>query len=116
MEEKTSKDIVMATFLYKTRGDSYPEHRPRVYFTCHPEDFSEYFAKICEDIFKTHDCAIFYSEDMNEEIEEKYLESDLGQMNLFVIPVTFKLLNEPNRAMDSHYDGTRARLYLFARR
>ena len=90
----------MATFLYKTRGNSSPEHKPRVYFTCHPEDFSKHFEKICEDIFKTHDCAIFYTENLNEEIEEQYRESDLGQMNLFVIPVTFKLLSQPNRAMD----------------
>ena len=93
----------MATFLYKTRGNSSPERKPRVFFTCHPDDFSKYFEKICEDIFKTHDCAIFYTEDLNEEFEEKYKESDLGQMNLFVIPVTFKLLSQPNRAMDSDF-------------
>ena len=93
----------MATFLYKTRGNSSPERKPRVYFTCHPEDFEKHFEKICEDIFKTHDCAIFYTETMTEEIEEKYKESDLGQMNLFVIPVTFKLLIQPNRAMDSDF-------------
>ena len=93
----------MATFLFKTKGNSTPERKPRVYFTCHPEDFDKYFEKICEDIFQTHDCAIFYTETMTEEIEEKYKESDLGQMNLFVIPVTFKLLIEPNRAMDSDF-------------
>ena len=93
----------MATFLFKTKGNSTPERKPRVYFTCHPEDFDKYFEKICEDIFQTHDCAIFYTETMTEEIEEKYKESDLGQMNLFVIPVTFKLLSQPNRAMDSDF-------------
>ena len=40
---------------------------------------------------------------MTELIEEKYLESDLGQMNPFVIPVTSKLLTEPSRAMDSDF-------------
>ena len=93
----------MATFLYKTRGNSSPERKPRVYFTCHPDDFSKHFEKICSDIFATHDSAIFYTESMTEEIEEKYKESDLGQMNLFVIPVTFKLLIQPNRAMDSDF-------------
>ena len=93
----------MATFLYKTRGNSSPERKPRVYFTCHPDDFSKHFEKICEDIFKTHDCAVFYTENMTEEIEEKYKESDLGQMNLFVIPVTAKLLLKTNRAMDSDF-------------
>lgn len=93
----------MATFLYKTKGNSSPERKPRVFFTCHPDDFEKHFKKFCEDIFKTHDCAIFYTEDLNEQIEEKYKECDLGQMNLFVIPVTFKLLNQPNRAMDSDF-------------
>lgn len=93
----------MATFSCKTRGNSSPERKPRVFFTCHPDDFEKCFDKICEDVFKTHDCAIFYTEDLNEEIGEKYKESDLGQMNLFVIPVTFKLLSKPNRAMDSDF-------------
>lgn len=93
----------MATFLYKTRDGSSPERKPRVYFTCHPDDFSKHFDNICTYIFKTHDCAIFYTEDMTAEIEKKYLESDIGQMNLFVMPVTLKLLTEPNRAMDSDF-------------
>lgn len=93
----------MTTFLYRTKDNSKPGRKPRVYFTCHPEDFSKYFEKIREDIFKTHDCAIFYTDNMTEEIEEKYLESDLGQINLFVIPITRKLLTEPNRAMDSDF-------------
>ena len=93
----------MATFLYKTRDVSSPERKPRVYFTCHPDDFLKHFDNICTYIFKTHDCAVFYTEDMTAEIEKKYLESDLGQMNLFVMPVTLKLLTEPNRAMDSDF-------------
>ena len=36
---------------------------------------------------------------LTEAIEEQYLETDLGRMNLVVIPVTFKLMHEHNRAM-----------------
>ena len=93
----------MAEFNHKTKGNSPPERKPRVYFTCHPEDFQEHFETVCKDIFATHDCAVYYTEDMTEKIEEQYKDSDLGQMNLFVIPVTFKLLREPNRAMDSDF-------------
>lgn len=50
-------------FSYKTRGNSTSKDKPSVYFTCHPEDFGRYFEKICEDIFKTHDCAIYYTDD-----------------------------------------------------
>lgn len=97
----------MANFFYKTAGNSSPERKPRIYFTCHPKDFSECFEKICEDIFKTHNCAIFYTENMNEKIDERYLDCDLGQMNLFVFPVTEKLLSQNNRAMDFDFKYAR---------
>ena len=90
----------MATFKIKTKNELDINKKPRVYFTCHPEDFDKYFEKICEDIFKTHDCAIYYTEDMTEVIADDEKETDLGRMNLFVVPVTFKLLSKPNRAMD----------------
>ena len=64
----------MATFLYKTRDGSLPERKPRVYFTCHPDDFSKHFDNICTYIFKTHDCAIFYSEDMKNVVQAIFPE------------------------------------------
>lgn len=90
----------MANLMFKTKGMVNPKGKPRVYFTCHPADFERCFNKICKDIFKTHDCAIFYTEDMTEPFENQNLDTDLGSMNLFVIPVTFKLLTTPNRAMN----------------
>ena len=33
----------MANLKYKTRGDSSPLGKPRVYFCCHPGDFDNYF-------------------------------------------------------------------------
>ena len=90
----------MATFLYKTKDGGDPKGKPRVYFTCHPEDFARHFEKICEDIFKTHDCAVYYTQDMTETIEEENLAVDMGQMNLFVVPVTTALLTQSSRAKD----------------
>ncbi len=90
----------MASFRVETKNKVDIDKKPRVYFTCHPADFDKYFKKICEDIFKTHDCAIYYTEDMSEIIAEDEKKVDLGRNNLFVIPVTFKLLTTPNRAMD----------------
>ena len=84
----------------KTRGGSSPSGKRKVYFTCHPKDFDLYFDKVCDDIFKTQDCAIYYTADMTAPLSEQYLESDLGQMSLFVMPVTFRLLTENSRAMD----------------
>ena len=90
----------MAVFNVETKNKVNIEKKPRVYFTCHPDDFERYFKKVCDDIFKTHDCAIYYTEDMTEIIAEDEKQVDLGRNNLFVVPVTFKLLSTPNRAMD----------------
>lgn len=88
------------TLLYKTKGNSNPKDKPKVYFTCHPMDFTWCFTKICEDIFKTHDCAVYYTADMAAELTDENSLLDLERMNLFVIPVTCRLLSKPNRAMD----------------
>lgn len=90
----------MEKFLIKTKGNTDPRGKRKVYFTCYPTDFEHYFDKICEDIFRTHDCAIYFTEDMTEMIDDEDKMTSLGQMNLFVVPVTFRLLSKPNRAMD----------------
>ncbi len=91
----------MFEMQYKIRGESENSRKRRVYFTCHPDDFERYFEKISEDIFKSAECVIYYTGDMTEEIPEEDKEIDLGNMNLFVVPVTFRLFSKPNRAMDS---------------
>lgn len=90
----------MAFFKMETKNRIDINKKPRVYFTCHPDDFEKYFKRICEDIFKTHDCAIYYTEDMTALISEDEKETDFGRINMFVIPVTYKLLTTSNRAMD----------------
>ena len=89
----------MAEFQVRTKGGADAHGRPKVYFCCHPDDFDKYFDKICEDIFKTHEPAIYYTADMAEPLDETNINVDLARMNLFVVPVTFRLMNEPNRAM-----------------
>ncbi len=89
----------MPELKYKTKGNSSPRDKRRVYFTCHPEDFNLYFEKICGDIFKTHDCVVYYTENLTEAYSDDELATDLGSHSLFVIPVTYKLLTEPSRAM-----------------
>lgn len=88
----------MPRISYKTKGASQPKGKPRIYFSCHPDDFDNCFEKICGDIFKTQDCVIYYTEDMSEGIDDKDIV--IGQNNLFVIPVTFRLLTTANRAID----------------
>ena len=90
----------MTLFGYSTRHNDDPKGKPRVYFTCHPDDFCLFFKKIQEDIHRTHDCAIYFAKDMTAEISQDELEISLSQMNLFVVPITRRLLTQPNRAMD----------------
>lgn len=92
----------MNVYKYKTRGKSSPFGKPKIFFTCHPSDFW-LFDEIVETLLDMRDCAIFYTEDMSAPLLEPYRTADLGQMNLFVVPVTSSLLQEPNRAMDEDY-------------
>lgn len=90
----------MAKILCRTNGNGDPKGKPRVYFTCHPADFEKHFERVCKDIFATHDCAVYYTEDMSEAIGEQDKTTDLESNNLFVVPVTFQLLTKPNRTME----------------
>ncbi len=91
----------MPEMKYRTKNVDSPRGKRRVYFTCHPGDFEKYFDKICQDVFKTHDVAIYYTKDMTAPFAPEELDTDLGSSNLFVVPVTHRLLSQPNRAMDS---------------
>ncbi len=72
--------------------------KERVYFTCHPDDFEKYFDSICMDIFKTQSCAIYFSTDISNQRKDADIDIDLGQMQLFVIPITAKFLREDCKA------------------
>lgn len=58
-------------FSFKSKNNTYPGDKPRVYFSCHPDDFDRCFEKICKDIFESHDCTVYYTEDMSVTIPEK---------------------------------------------
>lgn len=97
----------MTELKVKTKGDGRPDGKPRVFFTCHPADFERSFERLCADIFASSDCAVYYTEDMTVRLPEETRETDLERMNLFVIPVSLKLLLEPNRAMDEDFPFAR---------
>ena len=90
----------MAELNFKTRGNSSPQGKPRVYFTCHPEDFKEYFDFITDDILKRQNCVVFYLEPDAVIGDDAEYEMNLSQMQLIVVPVTTRLLTMLNRAMD----------------
>ena len=91
----------MSTLAYKTRGQSSPQGKPRVFFCCHPEDFQPFFQEIAANILKMQNCAIWYFTDQQATPDDEQMETDLGQMQLFVVPVTAKLLHLSNFAADA---------------
>ena len=91
----------MEFLKYRTRENSDQGDRLKVYFACHPDDFNQTFDKICEDIFKTHDCCICYVEDGSAEALREKPDEFLREINLFVIPVTSRLLSEEDPAVDA---------------
>lgn len=86
--------------LYKTRGESLPYGKSRIYFTCHPKEFDKTFKVISDDILNMIDCAIYYSEDKQVEETKEEFDVELARMNLIVIPVTYQLLMTSNKIMD----------------
>lgn len=82
---------------YRTRGNSSPGRKPKVFFCCHPSDFNLYFESICKDIFEFQNCAIYYYD--GEKVSDEDRSIELTEMQLFVMPVTTRLLTCDNIAM-----------------
>jgi len=93
----------MSAFLYKTIANERPQGKPNVYFACHPADREKYFEEYAQKILKIQDCAVWYESKPEEAYDEEDLQLRLSQMQLFVMPVTTKLLTAPNRAMDVEF-------------
>lgn len=88
----------MAQLQHKTLDGGSPRGKARVYFTCHPWDFGSCFQRITNEILHCSDCAVYYFEEEPELDEEYYV--NLDEMQLFVMPVTARLLRQSNRAVD----------------
>ena len=91
----------MAKLIFKARANSSAQGKSRVYFTCHPDDFDTYFEKVSGMILKYNNCAIWYDKEPEIMYSEEAIESDILKMQLFVIPVTRKLLTTKNRVRDT---------------
>ena len=87
----------MEQLQYKTRGMLDPRGKPKVYFCAHPKDYGEYFDPISDELLQRQDCSIWHCA---EPVYDEDFLSDLKTMQLFVLPVTARLLSEPNEALD----------------
>ena len=63
---------------------------PKVYFCCHPDDFEEYYEKTKKELHRIFPNISFWYYDANQEPDG----DDVNQMNLMVIIVTNRFLDE----------------------
>ena len=87
---------------YKTRGESSPQGKPRVYFCAHPKDHARFFEAISDEILARQNCAVWSAKETDAPRDADFLH-DLTQMQLFVMPVTAELLCTPNQAIDVEF-------------
>ena len=92
----------MSNLKYRTRGDSTPQGKPKVYFCCHPKDFGRFFEFISKDILSKINCAIWYNNKGKADLSED-LWLNLKQMQLFVMPVTSNLLCTENDTLNKEF-------------
>jgi len=87
---------------YKTRGNVSPQGKSRVYYCCNREEFHKYFESISEEILGKQNCAVWYDESSEIHYDEAFF-SNLGQMQLFVIPITRSFLCTENNALNIEF-------------
>lgn len=93
----------MMKLTCRTRGNSSPQGKSRVYYAAHPADIPAYAQGIFQDILKVQNCAIYYDEEPEAPWDRQQLFQQLEQMQLLVIPITSRFLYQPNRAREVEF-------------
>ena len=88
----------MEQLAYRTRGESRPDHKQKVYYTAHPTDFDMYFELLSGEVLRHSNCAVWYREDPEASVDADHW-INLEQMHLLVIPLTARFLAEENIAL-----------------
>ena len=84
---------------YITKANTTYAGKPKVYICAHPEDIECHVPDIAKDIFRTQNCSVWYCDDHDERCTDEHL-AELSQMQLFVLPVTTRLLTTRNIAIE----------------
>ncbi|MBQ7092941.1 MAG: hypothetical protein IJN84_00365, partial [Clostridia bacterium] len=83
---------------YKTRGNVSPKGKAKVYFCCHEKDFDRYFDIISDELLELCSCSVWYKGEKGTADSD-----DLGEMSLFVMPVTSQLMYTENDALKTEF-------------
>lgn len=93
----------------KTRGGSSPQGKPRVYLTGHPEDVARYFDPVADEILAAQNCAVYRLARPEGAVALGELEEELEQMQLLVVLVTRRLLEQPGHVRSAEFPFARDR-------
>lgn len=94
--------VFVSELLYKTRASSTVRGKSKVYFCCHPDEFDKFFKQISDEILAVSNCSVWYNGD-REGIKDEAFFADLLQMQMFVMPITTKLLTTHNDALEREF-------------
>ena len=90
----------MSDLVSLTRDHTDPRGKPRVYFCCHPDDRRELLDPLAAQLLEAQDCAVWYDPEPEKPAVWLLRRQDLAQMQLFVLPVTDRLLEQASSARD----------------
>ncbi len=98
---------IQQILFYKPQNIN-PKNSSKIYFACHPSEFSNRFDEVFKDIFETASknnitCTMWYRnpEITLTEAETEVLLSQIAEMQLVVVPITQALLDDPTAVMES---------------
>lgn len=91
----------MSALKYKTRGNSLPGGKPRVYISDYAEKDTRWRDILIAELLELCDCVVFYYEGSATQVLEESHKADLDQMQLMVIPVTRALFGEENHTLQT---------------
>lgn len=92
----------MKSLRYITKDNKSPRKRPKVYFCAHPEDMNKYLEEISSDILKKQPGVTIWYDDgsFRKNCNQEEREFTLSEMQMFVMPITKKLLSGPNDGLE----------------
>lgn len=92
----------MSQLQYEARKNASVYKIPKVYFCCHPMDFDAYYKTISGELLAKQNCSVWHHGNKPAVYDEEFF-ADLGQMQLFVIPVTRRFLEPGSLALEKEF-------------
>lgn len=83
---------------WKTRYNTRPDGKPRVYLTGHPDDCAKYRDRHIDELRELFDCAVYFDPDPEHPEDMENFYGDIDRMNLIVLLISGKFITEETLA------------------